>query len=164
MIAIAARVGNTDAGEQLLAMQKWNEGLGDRFLLDKYIVTKEETDQEKTKRKENLTQFKKDVVKDENTYQENTDDTKKLLAAHISENFSAIKAKKDEIPGLIPLELNITLKGISGLKVGQGFLIDNTILPEKYQDVVGFIITGLSHSFQSNLWQTEITSQMFITP
>lgn len=164
MIAIAARVGNTDAGEQLLAMQKWNEGLGDRFLLDKYIVSKEETDQEKTKRKENLIQFKKDVVKDENTYQENTDDTKKLLAAHISENFSVIKAKKDEIPGLIPLELNITLKGISGLKVGQGFLIDNTILPEKYQDVVGFIITGLSHSFQSNLWQTEITSQMFITP
>jgi len=164
MIAIAARVGNTDAGEQLLAMQKWNEGLGDRFLLDKYIVSKEETDQEKTKRKENLIQFKKDVVKDENTYQENTDDTKKLLAAHISENFSVIKAKKDEIPGLIPIELNITLKGISGLKVGQGFLIDNTILPEKYQDVVGFIITGLSHSFQSNLWQTEITSQMFITP
>ena len=164
MIAIAARVGNTDAGEQLLAMQKWNEGLGDRFLLDKYIVSKEETDQEKTKRKESLIQFKKDVVKDENTYQENTDDTKRLLAAHISENFSVIKAKKDEIPGLIPLELNITLKGISGLKVGQGFLIDNTILPEKYQDVVGFIITGLSHSFQSNLWQTEITSQMFITP
>ena len=166
MIAISARVNQSDAGDQLLGMQKWNEGLEDRFMSKKYITVEEDTEEDKKKRKKTLEEFIKDIEKGEDTYIENKKSVKNMLATNLSEANAKIRQrnKDKEVPGLIPLELVITLKGMSGFKVGQGFLIDETILPEKYRGVVAFIITGLAQEFENNLWQTEITSQMFILP
>ena len=166
MIAISARVNQSDAGDQLLAMQKWNEGLVDRFMSKKYIFVEEDTEEDKKERKKSLQDYIKDIEKGENTYIENKKSVRNMLATNISEANARIKQRNEdnEVPGLVPLELVITLKGMSGFKVGQGFLIDETILPEKYRGVVAFIITGLAQEFENNLWQTEITSQMFILP
>jgi len=161
MIAISARVNNSDAGEQLLGMQKWNEGLEDRFLKEKYIFEIEETEDEKTGRKESITEFIKVIEKGDDTYSE-TNSITSMIANNISEANYAIRESKDEIPGLVPLELTVTLKGISGFKVGQGFLLDETILPGAYRGKVGFIITGVAHTFENNTWQTELNSQTFM--
>jgi len=145
-------------------MQKWNEGLEDRFMSKKYIFVEEDTEEDKKERKKSLQDYIKDIEKGENTYIENKKSVRNMLATNISEANARIKQRNEnnEVPGLVPLELVITLKGMSGFKVGQGFLIDETILPEKYRGVVAFIITGLAQEFENNLWQTEITSQMFI--
>lgn len=68
--------------------------------------------------------------------------------------------------GLIPLELSITLDGISGLKIGQVFKIGrpsatSNILPEQYDDY-GFIVTGLDSTIEtSGKWLITIKAQTF---
>ena len=163
MIAISARVGNTDAGEQLLGMQKWNEGLQDRFIKEKYIFEVEETEDDKKGLKDSIDEYIKTIEKGEDTYIES--ESKESMKSHNrSAANSAIREikNKEGIPGLVPLELTVTLKGISGFKVGQGFLLDETILPEAYRGKVGFIITGVAHTFDNNTWQTELNSQTFM--
>ena len=166
-VAVAAQVSRTDVGEEMLSMQKWNDGLIDRFYPTKFIrdekipVSTEETTNTV------LEEFKKDIEKDDNeTYVEGSKSMKSLKATHTKQTVAAlIKYKtdrKEPLPGIIPLELNIELKGISGLKVGQGLKISNEILPERYKEITGFIITGIEHQFTENSWTTKLTSQMFI--
>ena len=75
------------------------------------------------------------------------------------------KNEKAPTDGLIPIELSLTLDGISGLKIGQVFRIGSlekpsSILPDIY-DKYGFIITGLSNKIENNKWFTEITGLTF---
>jgi hypothetical protein len=64
---------------------------------------------------------------------------------------------------IIPLELEITLDGISGIIIGQVFQVDSSILPQSYNKAkVGFITTGVSHSLQNNDWITVIKAQICI--
>lgn len=67
---------------------------------------------------------------------------------------------KTNPPGLIPFELSFTTKGISGIKVGQAFKINDFFLPERYKGRTGFIVTGVDHTVSENRWNTEIKSQL----
>lgn len=66
-------------------------------------------------------------------------------------------------PGLVPVELSLQLEGIGGMKIGQSFKIKSGILPAKYQDKFGYIITGLGHSIENNRWLTDIKTQFYLT-
>jgi hypothetical protein len=66
-------------------------------------------------------------------------------------------------PGLVPVELSLQLDGIGGMKVGQSFKIKSGILPAKYQDKFGYIITGLGHIIEGNRWLTDIKTQFYLT-
>lgn len=68
-------------------------------------------------------------------------------------------------PGLLPIDLNITMDGISGLKIGEAFTISPEILPKRYLDKIAFVITQLEHSISGdNRWVTDITAKMFNLP
>lgn len=74
--------------------------------------------------------------------------------------------KNETAPAIIPIELSITLNGISGLKVGQIFKLgdDNNpspILPKIYQKT-GFIITGLDSTLEGDKWFTTVRGQTFM--
>jgi len=170
-VAIAAQAARTDVGEQLLSMQKWNDGLTDRFFPNKFIQDKEVTTKSIEKKENSLKGFRKQIDVDK-VYYQNNQSAKDMIPTH--KEFCVFKVAEEKtkqaeaLPGLIPLELSLEMKGISGFKVGQGIQIDGSILPNKYKDengdpVVGFIITGIEHKFQNNLWVTSITSQMFIS-
>ena len=66
-------------------------------------------------------------------------------------------------PAPIPVELSLQLEGIGGMKIGQTFKIKSGILPAKYQDKFGYIITGLGHSIGNNRWLTDIKTQFYLT-
>ena len=66
-------------------------------------------------------------------------------------------------PGLIPFELGFTIKGISGMKIGQAFKINEFFLPSRYQGRTAFIITGIDHKVDNNEWKTDIATQLIIT-
>jgi len=74
--------------------------------------------------------------------------------------------KKIADQGLIPLQLSVTLDGISGLKIGQVFKIGSkskasNILPDVY-DNYGFIITGIDSSIGTEgKWLTTLRAQTF---
>ena len=77
------------------------------------------------------------------------------------------RQKKEKMPhkGIIPLNLSFTMDGISGLKVGEAFTIQENILPTRYHGLVGFIIKGISDNIGlENRWQTEINTTMFSLP
>lgn len=63
--------------------------------------------------------------------------------------------------GLIPVELNMTMDGIGGLKIGQNFKIFGEFIPEKFNNY-GYIITGLDHSIKDNKWITNIKTQTYL--
>lgn len=72
---------------------------------------------------------------------------------------------------IIPVSLNFTTDGISGLNMYQAFTVSENLLPYTYKsrknidgtsDVnkVGFVIVGLNHTIQDNIWQTNVRSNM----
>ena len=67
---------------------------------------------------------------------------------------------------MIPLQLSVTLDGISGFRIGQVFKIGSqskasNILPDVY-DNYGFIITGIDSSIGTEgKWLTTLRAQTF---
>ena len=73
----------------------------------------------------------------------------------------AIKTKKPSSTiGFIPVNLNLSLDGISGLKIYNSLRVDTSYLPSNYPTSMDFIITGLSHTIQNNVWTTDISTVM----
>jgi hypothetical protein len=57
---------------------------------------------------------------------------------------------------LIPLNLNLTLEGLSGVDLLQTFTIDETLLPDEYYNRIRFITKGISHKIDSRGWETSL--------
>lgn len=177
MVAISAQVGGTDAGEDLMNLQRWNDGLVDRFVEKKSISSMPED----TKSIDYQTYF--DVVT--KSYSHDWGSTIFVLkvdkeqitsiysihkqAMHMLSQITTAQ-KTTNAPGIIPIELELTLTGISGFKIGEAFIVPHHILPERYSEKindintskVGFIITGLNHNIDNNDWVTSINSQMIM--
>ena len=63
--------------------------------------------------------------------------------------------------GIIPTTISFTIDGVGGLKIGQSFRINKGVLPERYNENFGYIITGLMHKIEQNRWMTEVTGQTY---
>jgi hypothetical protein len=70
--------------------------------------------------------------------------------------------------GILPLALNITVSGISGIPLFQAFTLPSNRLPAQYKkgekQLVGFTIAGLNHTIQNNQWTTQIRGCMINIP
>jgi hypothetical protein len=69
---------------------------------------------------------------------------------------------------IIPVSLNVSMDGISGIQMTQLFTVDDTFLPTNYLkkindspfSSVGFAVIGLSQVFENNQWITNVRTQM----
>lgn len=73
---------------------------------------------------------------------------------------------------LIPVSINFTTDGISGLAMGQGFTVPDELLPYTYNvkklpglpkdhvNNTGFVVVGLSHTIENNSWNTSVRANM----
>jgi hypothetical protein len=69
---------------------------------------------------------------------------------------------------MIPVSLNLSLDGISGIEMTQMFTIDDRFLPINYMKSmngspftsVGFAVVGLNQTIENNQWITSIRTQM----
>jgi len=59
---------------------------------------------------------------------------------------------------IIPIEVELTIDGISGLKPFDKFRVD--YLPKVYRDNVYFVIFNIDHTISSTGWETKITGKM----
>lgn len=71
--------------------------------------------------------------------------------------------------GILPLSINLTMNGISTIKMREGFTIPVERLPAQYRDGkgqtrVGFVVAGLNQSVQGQTWLTTIRAQMVNIP
>lgn len=70
--------------------------------------------------------------------------------------------------GIIPTKLSFEIDGIGGIVIGNMFRIPDEILPRGYKGggagpaKIGFLVTQLGHSIQSNDWITKVNSQFVI--
>jgi len=62
--------------------------------------------------------------------------------------------------GFIPVGVGLTLDGISGMKIYNALKVETRYLPSNYPDTMEFIITGLSHTVENNVWTTELQTIM----
>ena len=89
--------------------------------------------------------------------------SKSLLSTYIGEATNSIvraseKKVKSSTLGIVPLELNITLDGISGIKIYNQLVVDTKFLPKDYQNSTEFSIFGQEHVIQNNQWTTTLRS------
>lgn len=174
MMAIAAQAGDSNLGNDMLAVQTWQTGLQDRHNPKKDISTEKadagndnisKIDFDAQKR---LHAFIKKLNTGNNIWylKYNKEDieglgpTHKLLMVRYLK-FETVE-KKTSPPGLIPFELSFTMKGIGGIKIGQAFRVDDKFLPSRYRGNVAFLVTGVSHKMSSGRWLTDIKTQMTV--
>jgi GH24 family phage-related lysozyme (muramidase) len=60
--------------------------------------------------------------------------------------------------GFIPLSFELTLDGISGIKIYNKLNIDTRFLPSNYPESLNFIITKVNHSISNNSWDTSLST------
>jgi hypothetical protein len=58
--------------------------------------------------------------------------------------------------GFIPIDISLTLDGISGIKIYNQLSIDAKFLPKPYPEVVDFVVMNVAHRVANNSWETEI--------
>jgi hypothetical protein len=58
--------------------------------------------------------------------------------------------------GFLPINLTVTLDGISGIKIFNKLTVDSRFLPPNYGETLEFVITGIDHSFEGNKWVTTL--------
>ena len=191
MMAVSAQATSSDIGEDTLALQKWQEGLIDRHSKSKQIsqaIASEAsclTEGELKVQIENQQKARKKIQAEEQDWETVGNVVRKLNTQYnrttLSYNNSEIqgakssfknlmvkllefnsKRKKASPAGLIPLELNLTIHGLGGIKIGQAFTVSEELLPSRYRGNVGFLITGIDHKINNNRWTTGIKAQMII--
>lgn len=60
------------------------------------------------------------------------------------------------LQGFIPINLSVTMDGMSGIKIYNAVNVNTKFLPRNYPDSLKFIIKGVNHSLKDNDWETTI--------
>jgi len=176
MAAISAQAGAADVGLEAEALLRWNEGLADRIITKKQNNIKDEQDTvEITAQKQQAQQERLDklgtalnsfwagqYIKDQvNTAKINFVQYATTYVQFYDDEGESSNQKAGPA-GIIPFEVSITMDGISGIKIGQAFEINQGVMPNKYYGVIGFIVTGIDHDIQGNRWVTNIKAQTIV--
>jgi hypothetical protein len=173
MLAISAQASAADVGLEAEALLAWNSGLRDRIITqrkqrqkeeDREVITAERQkaqDDRVTTIMQGFTSFWRDKQYIKDQIDAGRTAYSQYATTHIQ--FLETGAGEGKNPaGIIPFEVSIQMEGIGGLKKGQAFTINRGIMPEKYNDVVGFIVTGIDHDISNNRWVTNIKAQTII--
>jgi lysozyme len=87
-------------------------------------------------------------------------DTQKNLIKNLVQYNNAIDALinntiSTSLPA-IPINLSVTLDGISGMKILQQFEVQSDFLPAGYADNLSYILKNITHKVSNNTWITEL--------
>jgi len=60
--------------------------------------------------------------------------------------------------GFIPVTLGLTFEGLGGIKIYNQIKVNQKALPASYPSALQFVIDGVNHTVDGNLWKTNITT------
>jgi hypothetical protein len=188
-ISVGAQANAQPVGESQTSFTKWNAGLIDRIWKEKNgpaafnnKITPEaqaKADEITKQSTENLLQLYNNFLISTTSVKSsigvgeihwNVDDfesyptiMKSVIGYHnstwASSNNSSGSSSSDVI-GFIPINLSLTMEGLSGMKIYQRFNVDTKFLPSKYTDTLEFVVKGISHEIVNNKWATKIETFM----
>lgn len=176
MLSIGAQAAGSVVGEDATAISKLNEGLEDRIKNDVVdAITKVEKTKSKTEELNErfpnanknfaeaafqLGSFNGSIPSWDEANINSYSDLQSNFLAYLNSKQAIQTSKASGTIGFIPVSLNLTLDGISGLKIYNALRVDTSYLPSNYPTSMDFIITGLSHTIQNNVWTTDINTVM----
>jgi hypothetical protein len=201
MIAVGAQANGQAVGEDATLFSKWNYGLVDRILPEKFDID------QKIKQEDQVTVGYLNIISAYRDYYNSFAGSNKSTLTLENDNvlygttftdfvenatgyrfpncnitpvngeltsltgftetqksffqkFYALEAisKKTTTPfiGFVPVGFNLTLDGMSGVRIFDRLKIDSRFLPSNYGDTLDFIITKLDHKIVNNKWETSI--------
>ena len=170
MITAGAQSNGNRIGENSTALNKLNVGFEDRIIPFKSSWV-DETAQasgsaEKTKSPDQI--YREQLIS--YVRLRNAIDAGTVTGEDISNNTQAVvdmykyhlgySTQLGEIPGasFIPLNLQLTVDGLSGPRLFETYTINDEILPINYQNNIKFIIRGITHNIDVNGWTTTLES------
>jgi hypothetical protein len=173
MVAIGAGVRANIAGVQTSTYNLLNRGLTDRLILQTLDVDavngisttdKSTADQQEAEYKQKLAQMVIDLRTYVQSYLQKGDLSQVLAnkqAANSNLNSVIVKINTDtNFKALIPIHLELTVDGVSGMVIGNVFRINPDSLPKDYVNKnIAFRIVGLSHTIENSDWVTHIKAQ-----
>ena len=178
MLSIGAQAAGSVVGEDATGFSKLNQGLVDRVKNEINDAVNTAADSKQSKLQELETKFP-NALDDYNTaistlgvvseeispaYVPGTSTDYSQTQINFFQYTNAKKAietnTSSNTVGLIPVSLNLKFDGLSGLKIYNAIRVDTSYLPSNYPTSMDFIITGLNHTVENNLWTTEITTNM----
>ena len=65
---------------------------------------------------------------------------------------------QSSLSGFIPVELSLTVEGLSGISIYNKLNINQKFLPPAYPDALKFLIRGISHKVEGNMWSTDVAT------
>ena len=163
-VTIGAQANGNVVGMNATLLSTLNKGLTDRIFLEKTS----DNNKSDTKPDDIATNFFSNVGIVQNLYNAINDGniTDQQIDGAIDVGVDLFNyevgtyVKAGYIPGigLLPINLEMTLDGLSGMNIGETYTTDTKLLPTIYQNTTQFIITGISHKIQNNDWTTIIQS------
>jgi hypothetical protein len=156
MTTIGAQANGNVVGENATALSKWNAGLTDRivgFRTHKNPPSGSAEDSYTSNVGKLL--ILNNGINDGNI----SDETISACKSGIVDLFKYEIGTLD-IPGIgfLPIDLELTMDGLSGVKIYETYTADTRLLPDDYKDKIQFITTGVSHKIQNNDWTTTLSS------
>jgi hypothetical protein len=168
-ITIGAQANGNKVGENATAFSRWNQGLTDR------IITTKQTFNDPNKSTTNTTgsQSPEEVyvdginklfefrvkINDGIITSEDIDNNRQSIVDLLNYEVGYF-VEQEIIPGIgfIPLNLQLEVDGLSGIRIYEVYSIDDTLLPENYKNKIQFITKGVSHKIDNNGWKTTLES------
>ena len=165
-IAIGAQANDVNIGSNSVSFSFWNKGLTDRLIPYKSYSTDinqsknntiSETDKKNTAFYINTLQFAIANFRSTESTIQNLGKYKSNVVSYLKTNRD-IEVKNGTLlsKSFIPISLNLTLDGISGMKLFQKYTINDEILPQNYRNNIEFLTKGLRHSIDQSGWTTSI--------
>jgi hypothetical protein len=163
-LSVGAQVNSTNISQNAYSFEKYNEGLTDRIILEK---ASKNSNGEKYKEGDapiDLAKFKKIFTEVYGKRQFTDEYIDYLKNANSQANILFLqKYAKDgniDAPFFLPYNLNITLDGISGIKLFEKFKMSKGVLPLTYDEgQIALIVKAISHTVDTKQWTTKIETQ-----
>jgi hypothetical protein len=160
MVTVGAQANGNVVGENATALSRWNIGLYDRIIKEKLDVTTlngNAAANAQTTLLNNFTimQTLYSRINDRGVATKDIESSRNAVT-----DFFRYYVGKLDIPGIgfLPIDLELTMDGLSGIKIYEAYEADTRLLPKNYQNVIQFITTGISHKIQNNDWTTTLNS------
>lgn len=162
-LTIGAQANGTAPGEDATAFSTWNAGLVDRVLPEKKVDKTDITGSNDINKHIQTLQKYVDYVanveiSDWDSVEEGMSSTLTNMLDLWRSKLAVDSGSASNALGFIPVNLNLTLKGLSGMKIYNKLEVASDFLPRSYGDKLTFLIKGITHKVDSNRWTTEVES------
>ena len=169
LISVAAQSNSNVVGEDATAFSRWNEGYTDRIIVDRSSVVDQSTTSGTGSKAPGQT-YLDNLIKYADL--NNKINSGFITAADITNNGQSVVdmlkyeiayfAQQDCIQGqgFLPINLQLTMLGLSGPRLLESYTIDETLLPENYKNKIKFLTKGITHRIDNSGWSTTLDSFM----